>query len=535
MRSFVVIATLLVALPVFAQVDTSTFSIRLFAGVDTTPPPTPSLVSITPIASTQIDIVWGAVIDDYYLAGYVLYRDDVAIATTTQTTYSDTGLSASTTYLYYVQAFDASLNYSGTSSALSTTTPNPPPPVATTSTSTSGGSGTAVRTVLTDFSLITGQNNAEIELETAHPARIEVRWGRTASYELGYIVNDVYLSSFKTNITDLEPGTTYEYEIIGYTPRGVATVLKRGQFTTENITASAPGNVLFLTAIAQGTDVRLNWQLPAGDVTAVRVVRNHLGYPATPTDGAIVYQGVASQFTDKEILAQFSPVYYTVFVFDSLGNISSGAIVRVALQDNGTGIVVPADASDEVPVFTDGEVEVFTDTATTSDAADTDALRIPSLSEIILKTETETFTFANKDIRLTKDGRFIVVVPVSAVERHLKTITLTLTNPQDPQQTYSYILRINKDATAYEAAIEPMYLTGWSEFTVAVHDYNARIISRYHKRVWFGDIARGEQAVFFPDYFLQRPLLTLGIVSGTILFLILLLLLVVHKKRQLEN
>ena len=201
------------------------------------------------MASSQIDVTWGAVVDDVFLSGYVLYRDNIAIATTTLTNYSDTGLAASTTYSYSVQAFDSAGNYSATSSPLGTTTLQLPPPTATTSSSTSSGqNGTIVRTVLEDFSLLTTTNNAQNSLQTVFPSRIQIRWGRTASYEIGYSTSDVFSRSFSTTITDLEPGTQYEYEIIGLSPSGRQTVLKQGQFIAENQTATTPANVKFLTA-----------------------------------------------------------------------------------------------------------------------------------------------------------------------------------------------------------------------------------------------------------------------------------------------
>ena len=106
-RAIAIVSILFLPLcPVFAQVDSSQFIISFWGGADTTPPPTPTINSATPTTDTQIDIVWGAVVDDMALAGYVVFRDGVPVATTTLTNYSDTGLLASTTYSYTVRAFD---------------------------------------------------------------------------------------------------------------------------------------------------------------------------------------------------------------------------------------------------------------------------------------------------------------------------------------------------------------------------------------------------------------------------------------------
>ena len=85
-----------------AQDATSEFNIRVFGGSDTQPPTTPTLLSATAISPTQVDLSWTPSTDNFILSGYVVTRGSSTIATTTLTTYSDTGLSASTTYEYSV-------------------------------------------------------------------------------------------------------------------------------------------------------------------------------------------------------------------------------------------------------------------------------------------------------------------------------------------------------------------------------------------------------------------------------------------------
>ena len=73
------------------------FSVRTPVGDDVSPPTTPTLLTATPIAPTQIDLTWSPSTDDFQLLGYTVSRDGQHIATTTLTSYSDTGLTASTT------------------------------------------------------------------------------------------------------------------------------------------------------------------------------------------------------------------------------------------------------------------------------------------------------------------------------------------------------------------------------------------------------------------------------------------------------
>jgi chitodextrinase len=89
---------------------------------DTTPPTTPTGLTAVAISSSQINLNWTASTDNVGVAGYRLYRNGSQIATTTATSYSDTGLSASTTYAYNVAAFDAAGNTSPQSSPASANT-----------------------------------------------------------------------------------------------------------------------------------------------------------------------------------------------------------------------------------------------------------------------------------------------------------------------------------------------------------------------------------------------------------------------------
>lgn len=93
---------------------------------DTTPPTVPSGLTGTPVSSSQISLSWKASTDQKGVKGYRVYRNGAQIATTTVTTFADTGLNASTTYKYNVSAYDAAGNTSSKSSTASATTTTEP-------------------------------------------------------------------------------------------------------------------------------------------------------------------------------------------------------------------------------------------------------------------------------------------------------------------------------------------------------------------------------------------------------------------------
>jgi hypothetical protein len=107
---------------------------------DITPPTTPSNLTATAANSSQIDLSWTASTDNIGVTGYQIERcqgsgcsafTQIAVATTT--TYSNTGLQASTRYRYRIRAMDGANNlspYSSTAAARTQQASDTTPPTA---------------------------------------------------------------------------------------------------------------------------------------------------------------------------------------------------------------------------------------------------------------------------------------------------------------------------------------------------------------------------------------------------------------------
>ena len=102
---------------------TTNFTLTVTAPpADTQAPTVPTNLTATAISSSQINLSWTASTDNVGVSGYRVYRGGVQIATTTATTYQNTGLAPSTTYTYTVSAYDAAKNASAQSASASATT-----------------------------------------------------------------------------------------------------------------------------------------------------------------------------------------------------------------------------------------------------------------------------------------------------------------------------------------------------------------------------------------------------------------------------
>jgi hypothetical protein len=88
------------------------------------PPNAPTGLTGSAASPTQINLSWTASTDTSgVVAGYTIYRNGAQIATTTSTSYSDTGVAASTTYTYTVAAYDTVNIPSAQSGGINVTTP----------------------------------------------------------------------------------------------------------------------------------------------------------------------------------------------------------------------------------------------------------------------------------------------------------------------------------------------------------------------------------------------------------------------------
>lgn len=441
--------------PLFLHAQTEdSFRVRQQVGTDTVPPTTPAFITAVPIASTQINVAWGTSTDDQLFGGYRLLRDSVHIATTSLLSYSDTGLTPSTTYTYTVEAFDWLFNVSTSSSPVSTTTFEVVIPVATTTISDSNIGGNLTPR-LVGFSVDPTAASAAFNWSTNIYTRYILRWGVTGSYELGFVQSDAYKREHLTYVDGLKPETEYQYELIGYNQRGDLYPLEKGSFVTLALPdVVAPANVSNLQVVAESSTVFVSWKNPPDvDFAKVRVVRNHLFYPQSPTDGFIVYEGSAQSLLDSGVLSGYDRQYYTVFAYDRLGNVSSGAI----------GLAQKGSAGATSENLTEGDM------GSASSSADTKAGEPITFEDVTFMQDGLILSHTEQNVVVRDDMPITITLAADLLPRHLKTVTVTMRNSEGADQ--SYILRAHKSRSAYEARITTL-VEGTYRATFSIYDFN---------------------------------------------------------------
>ena len=136
---------------------------------DTSAPTAPASLTAAVVSDTQINLAWMASTDNVGVTGYMVERcmgaacsNFAQVATPAGTTFSDMGLTASTSYSYRVRATDVANNLSAYSSTASASTPAPPdttPPTAPTNLTATAASASQINlawTASTDNVGVTG-------------------------------------------------------------------------------------------------------------------------------------------------------------------------------------------------------------------------------------------------------------------------------------------------------------------------------------------------------------------------------------------
>lgn len=437
----------------FAADDQFIVSQLVTDSADLVAPTTPDNLTATPISATQIDLSWDASTDNVSVEGYLVYRDSLHIATTTLTSYSDSGLSPETEYSYNVYAFDTSDNISSSSATATATTLAVP--VTPQQDQGDGSSGGAI-SPLDTLAVFPSFYGSTIVLNALVPIQVLVRWGETQDYELGSLQSEAYLRSHTISITDLLPSTEYHFEIRMTDSFGRVSTISNQRFTTLSLPDTfAPSNVTNLNAVPTQDEIKLTWKNPVSDFYQVRVVRSDYYYPQDPLDGVVVYEGRDQEYIDTDVEADVT-YYYTVFTLDRSANFSSGAVTDSSLLKPGE---------------TYREPKLFANIIKLSSDLIHPLLKTLNVSDLRFYQDGQVLDVVDNTVQISSDRNLRIVIDYDKVPEILKTIAVTIHDPEDRSKTFSFLLRVNADKTAYEANVGAFERPGRYEFSLSILDY----------------------------------------------------------------
>jgi fibronectin type 3 domain-containing protein len=360
---------------------------------DTQKPSAPSNLNATATSSNRIDLTWQASTDNVAVAGYRVYRAGAEIASLgTTTSYSDTSVSANTTYGYTVRAVDAAGNLSDPSNTASATTPaqtvftfaatadarveesKPRSSFGGSHLRTAGASGARVESYLRfSVSGIPAGTPGSVKLRlhamsdgtvdgpgvfaTAADWKESLKWNNrppaisAVSDDKGAIAAESWV---EFDVTQFVTGTgTYSFGLATESSDGVdfysreSTVFRPELVVTtgagpapDTTPPSPPGN-LNASATSAGR-IDLTWQASTDNVGVT-------GYDIYRGGARIASIGAFTAYSDTSVIGGLT-YSYAVRALDARGNVSgpSNTATATAISGSTTVLTIPADADARV-------------------------------------------------------------------------------------------------------------------------------------------------------------------------------------------
>ena len=313
---------------IFFDVSNANFTIT-GGSTDITAPSAPASLAASGTTQTTTNLAWTASTDNIAVTGYDVYQGSVYKATVSSTSYTVTGLTASTAYTFFVKAKDAAGNASVSSNVVNVTTLAPASDTTVPSTPTSlTASGTTTTT--TNLSWTVSTDNVAV-----------------TSY-------DVYQgSAFKANVT------TAFYTVTGLTAATAYTFSVKAKDAAGNESASS--NIASITTLSS----TLTYCTSQGDSVAdEKIGRVVFGSINNTTTGGTGYENYTSIST----------------------NVTRGAAYTITITPSWTSTVYTEGYSVWIDYnqdgdFTDSGEQVFTKASSTATPA-SGSITIPSTATL---------------------------------------------------------------------------------------------------------------------------------------------------------
>ncbi len=285
------------------------------SGGDTTPPTAPGTPSLTVASSSQINLSWIASTDNVGVTGYRVERCSGAsctsfaqVGTATTNSYSDTGLTASTSYSYRVRATDAAGNLSSYSSTASATTSAAGSPTIGSFTPKTGPVGTVITVTGTNLS-----NATQAWVGSAHDAA----------------VTNISSTSMQMTVPADAPVASDQLAIV--TPGGTVWSGQNFTVTTSGDTTppTAPGTPSL--TVVSSTQINLSWAASTDNVGVTGyLIQSCQGASCSNFAQIASVGGTVTTYNNTGLTAS-SSYSYQVQATDAAGNLSSDSNIATAI------------------------------------------------------------------------------------------------------------------------------------------------------------------------------------------------------------
>lgn len=277
-----------------------------------------------------------------------------------------------------------------------------------------------------------------------------------------------------------------------------------------------PANINLFEAEAEDSQAYLKWQNPKDeDFAGVRIIKSDQFFLPNPWEGDEVYSGSGENFLDQN-LQNGKRYYYSAFTYDKSGNFSSGAIVSAVPFKEGAPIVVPPiEIKPGQPI---SEIEKL------------------SLKEFDFFQRDKKINISEiGEARIIQSDPLKISIKYEKVPEVLKTIMITLEEPGG--KMFSFLLRVNKEKTVYEASIYPPP-PGTYPLILTILDYKNQSVKKITGELNVLGDQSNVQNIFLWQEFLNNKLFYI-IIPIILIILLIILLIIIHliskKKKKIKE
>lgn len=224
-------------------------------------------------------------------------------------------------------------------------------------------------------------------------------------------------------------------------------------------------NVSGFSADPEEDLIRLTWSNPSfSGFDGVRLVRKTSGFPTSPTDGTMIYDGTGQSFPDTNVVVG-TTYYYAIFARNSVGDYSSGSVDDARIPQPEEEPEKPIeDPFDNLP-------EVISDDPVIRRLS-------PGDFAFMQPGEPTQYLASGGSVQVKGNKNLTVFLSYEKVPETLKTIGVTMFDPHDQKKTFSFILRINSDKTGYVATIGPLGRDGRYRTVIHIINYEDQSLKR---------------------------------------------------------
>lgn len=251
-------------------------------------------------------------------------------------------------------------------------------------------------------------------------------------------------------------------------------------------------NVLNFNATKSGSGVRLSWSNPSFPrFSSVIIVKSPSQIPSDLNDGEIIYNGSGHSVVDNSIVAG-TTYYYLAIVQSTDGDYSSGSLTEYLLEPEieppieppigptlpggggssgggSSGPVLPVSPFEQLPI-----------------AVNPPIITGGNIAELFVFTQAGEKSkpfFDGGYIKIKGNKPFTISVDYYKLPEVLKTIGVTMYNVNNPNQSFSFLMKLNADRTAYEATVGALPEDGVYAVSIYLINYQDQTIQKYSGQV----------------------------------------------------